>query len=89
MTLAAPSSLAVEYKYAGESDVDGEQADVVDVTGADNFSVRLYFDKKNDLPLLLSYRGPKPRVMTMTRQGGGAAKSLKISRKRAKKPKRK
>lgn len=75
MTLAAPTSLAVDYKYAGESDVDGEQADVIDVTGADNFSVRLFFDKKNHLPLLLSYRGPKPRVMTMTRQGGGAARS--------------
>jgi hypothetical protein len=74
MTLAAPSSLAVEYKYAGESDVDGEQADVVDVTGADNFSVRLYFDKKNHLPLLLSYRGPKPRIMTVSRPAGTSAK---------------
>ena len=72
MTLAPPTSLAVEYKYAGESDVDGEQADVVDVTGADNFSVRLFFDKKNHLPLLLSYRGPKPRIMTMTRPGGAS-----------------
>ena len=75
MTLAPPASLAVEYKYAGESDVDGEQVDVVDVTGADSFSVRLFFDKKNHLPLLLSYRGPKPRVMTMTRPAGSAARS--------------
>lgn len=74
MTLAAPSSLSLEYKYAGESDVDGEQADVIDVTGPDNFAVRLFFDKKNHLPLLLSYRGPKPRVMTMTRPAGGSAK---------------
>jgi len=73
MTLAAPASLELEYKYAGESDVDGEQADVIDVTGANNFSVRLFFDKKNHLPLLLSYRGPKPRIMTMTRPAGGAA----------------
>ena len=73
MTLAAPASLELEYKYAGESDVDGEQADVIDVTGANNFSVRLFFDKKNHLPLLLSYRGPKPRMITMTRSAGGAA----------------
>jgi hypothetical protein len=73
MTLAAPSSLALEYKYAGESDVEGEQADVIDVTGPDNFSVRLFFDKKKHLPLLLSYRGPKPRVFTMSRPAGGAA----------------
>jgi hypothetical protein len=72
MTLAAPPTLELEYKYAGESDVEGEQADVIDVMGHDNFSVRIFFDKKNHLPLLLSYRGPKPRVVTMTRPGGGA-----------------
>jgi hypothetical protein len=74
MTLAPPASLAVEYKYAGESDVEGEQADVIDVTGPDKFSVRLFFDKKNHLPLLLSYRGPKPRVMTLSRPAGGSTK---------------
>lgn len=73
MTLAAPASLELEYKYAGESDVDGEQADVIDVTGHDKFSVRIFFDKKNHLPLLLSYRGPKPRIVTISRPGGGAA----------------
>ena len=73
MTLAPLPALELEYKYAGESDVDGEQADVIDVTGHDNFSVRLFFDKKNHLPLLLSYRGPKPRIVTMMRQAGSAA----------------
>jgi hypothetical protein len=74
MTLAAPTALAVEYKYAGESDVDGEPADVIDVTGPDKFSVRLFFDKKSHLPLLLSYRGPKPRIVTMSRPASGAPK---------------
>lgn len=75
MTLAAPASMSLEYKYAGESDVDGEPADVLDVTGPDNFSARIFFDKKNHLPLLLSYRGPKPRIVTMSRPAGGAARS--------------
>jgi hypothetical protein len=75
MILTPPASLAVEYKYAGESDVENAQADVIDVTGPDNFTVRIFFDKQSHLPLLLSYRGPKPRVMTMTRQGGDAARS--------------
>jgi hypothetical protein len=75
MILTPPPSLAVEYKYAGESDVEDAQADVIDVTAPDNFSVRIFFDKKSHLPLLLSYRGPKPRIMTMTRQGGDAARS--------------
>ncbi len=75
MILTPPPSLAVQYKYAGESDVEDVQAEVIDVTAADNFAVRIFFDKKSHLPLLLSYRGPKPRVMTMTRQGNGTARS--------------
>jgi hypothetical protein len=70
MILMPPASMQVEFKYAGESDVEDLPADVVDVTGPDQFSVRLFFDKKTHLPLLLSYRGPKPRMLTMTRQGG-------------------
>jgi len=65
-----PASMQVDFKYAGESDVEDMPVDVVDVTGPDQFSVRLFFDKKTHLPLLLSYRGPKPRMLTMTRQGG-------------------
>lgn len=87
MTLAAPPALELGYKYAGESDVDGEQADVIDVTGHDKFSVRIFFDKKNHLPLLLSYRGPKPRIVTMTRQAGAGTKpeDLKKARDEAEK----
>ena len=75
MILTPPPALTLEYKYAGESDVEGAQADVIDVSGPNNFAVRIFFDKKNHLPLLLSYRGPKPRVMTMTRQADSASRS--------------
>jgi hypothetical protein len=87
MILTPPPSLAVEYKYAGESDVEDVQADVIDVTGPDKFAMRIFFDKKSHLPLLLSYRGPKPRIMTMTRQAGGNAKpeDLKKAREEAEK----
>jgi hypothetical protein len=73
MILTAPPSLAVEYKYAGESEVEDTQADVIDISGPDQFSVRVFFDKNTHLPLLLSYRGPKPRVMTMQRPAAGQA----------------
>jgi len=82
MTLAPPASLAVEYKYAGESDVEGEQADVVDVTGPDKFSVRLFLGKKNHLPLLLSYRGPRPRIVTMNRPANGPPKPEDVKKAR-------
>ena len=80
--LMAPPSLAVDYKYAGESDVEDLKADVIDVTGPDNFAMRVFFDKSSHLPLLLSYRGPKPRVVTMTRPAGGAAKPEDIKKAR-------
>jgi hypothetical protein len=80
--LMPPPSLAVEYKYAGESDVEDVQADVIDVTAPDNFSVRIFFDKKSHIPLLLSYRGPKPRIMTMTRQAGGNVKPEDVKKAR-------
>jgi hypothetical protein len=59
-----PSSFPVEYKYAGESDVENAPADVIEVTGPDKFAVRIFFDKQTHLPLLLSYRSIKPRIMT-------------------------
>jgi hypothetical protein len=80
--LTPPPSLAVEYAYAGESEVEDAQADVIDVTAPEKFSVRIFFDKKSHIPLLLSYRGPKPRIMTMTRQAGGNVKPEELKKHR-------
>ena len=82
MILTPPASLQVEFKYAGESDVEDLPADVLDVTGPDKFAARLFFDKKTHLPLLLSYRGPKPRMMTVTRQSGARASAEEIKKAR-------
>ncbi|HEX7334752.1 MAG TPA: hypothetical protein VF290_24835, partial [Pyrinomonadaceae bacterium] len=82
MILTPPPSLAVEYKYAGDSDVEDAQAEVIDVSGPDNFAVRVFFDKQSHIPLLLSYRGPKPRIMTMTRQAGSGTKPEDIKKAR-------
>jgi len=82
MILTAPPALAVEYKYAGESEVEDAQADVIDISGPDNFAVRVFFDKQSHIPLLLSYRGPKPRVMTMQRQAGGSGRPEDIKKAR-------
>jgi hypothetical protein len=75
----------VEYKYAGESDVEDAQADVIDVSGPNNFSVRVFFDKKSHIPLLLSYRGPKPRIVTMTRPAGSKPEDVNKAREEAEK----
>jgi hypothetical protein len=83
--LVSPSSLSLDYTYAGESEVDEVQADVVEVTGPEKFAVRLFFDKQSHLPLLLSYRGPKPRIMTMTRSAGPSEEAIKKAREEAEK----
>ena len=80
MILTPPPEMAVEYKYAGESEVEDAKADVVDVTGPENFSVRVFFDQSSHLPLLLSYRGPKPRTVMLTRQASEKAKPEDIKK---------
>lgn len=72
-----PSSMLLDYKYAGDSEVDDTHAEVVDVTGPDRFAVRIFFDKQSHLPLLLSYRGNKPRIVTMSRGQGTDIKKAK------------
>lgn len=88
MILTPPPALAVEYKYAGESEVEDAQAEVIDVSGPNNFAVRVFFDKKSHIPLLLSYRGPKPRIMTMQRPSRGSATPDEIRKAREEAEKR-
>jgi hypothetical protein len=73
-TLAATPT-AGEFKYVGDSDVDGTPVDVLEVPGPNKVAIRIFVDKKTHLPLLLSYRGPKPRIVTMSRPGGGAMRT--------------
>jgi hypothetical protein len=68
--LTTPPSVSVEYKYVGESNVEETAADVVEVSGPDKFAVRIFFDKQSHIPLLLSYRGNKPRIITSFSRGG-------------------
>ena len=77
-----PPSVSVEYKYVGESDVEDAHADVIEVTGPEKLAIRLYFDKHTHLPLLLSYRGTKPRIMTSFKTPGDKnAKSEELEKK--------
>jgi hypothetical protein len=80
LVLSAPSSIPVEYTYAGESDVEDTPAEVIDVTGPDKLSIRLFFDKQTHMPMLLSYRAPKPRIVTMTRATDKNAKPEDIKK---------
>lgn len=87
LLLSAPADFPLQFNYAGEATADDGAADVIDATGPDGFSVRLFVDKQTHLPLMLAYRAPKPRVMTMTMRAdghGGGGKPAKTPEELAK-----
>ncbi|HKQ90180.1 MAG TPA: hypothetical protein VJZ77_05830 [Blastocatellia bacterium] len=55
---ATPSSLPVEFTYAGHAvaQVDGKKADVLNVTGTNNFAARLFIHPETRQVLMLSYK---------------------------------
>ncbi|HEX8421822.1 MAG TPA: hypothetical protein VF634_00325, partial [Pyrinomonadaceae bacterium] len=89
LLLSSPSGYGLEFNYAGEAVADDGRADVIDATGRDGFAARLFLDKETHLPLMLTYRAPKPRVFTtMMRSGDGGDKkkqedALKEAREKA------
>lgn len=64
LLLNAPSGYGLEFNYAGEAVADDGRADVIDATGPEGFAARLFLDKETHLPLMLTYRAPKPRMFT-------------------------
>jgi len=55
---ATPSSLSVEFTYAGQAvaQADGTKADVLNVTGTNNFAARLFINPQTHQVLMLSYK---------------------------------
>ena len=54
-----------QYSYLGEAESVEGKAYVIEVKNADNFTARLFIDQQSNLPLMVTYQGPQPRVMTM------------------------
>ncbi len=61
---AAHPALDARYTYAGAAESPDGKAHVIDVTNGDGFSARLFIDQATGLPLMLTYKGPQPRVIT-------------------------
>jgi len=70
MLVAAPASVPLEFKYAGEAESPDGKADVIDVTGPSSFAAKLFLDKTHHRPLMLAYRGVAPRVVMQMQRGG-------------------
>jgi hypothetical protein len=54
--LTTPSTFPVNTTYVGEAEAEDGRADVLEVTGANNLSMRLFFDRETHLLRLASYR---------------------------------
>ena len=68
--LTTPSSFPVEFSFAGEAESPDGKADVLEVKGPSGFAARLFLDQKTHYPLMLTYNGMKPRVITQTMSAG-------------------
>jgi hypothetical protein len=64
-------SLRATYTYAGEAESPDGRAHVIDVKDDDGFSARVFIDQATNLPLMITYQGPKRVVMGGTRAAGG------------------
>ena len=68
--LITPSSFPVEFSFAGEAESPDGKADVLEAKGPGGFAARLFLDQKTHYPLMLTYNGKKPRIMTQTTAPG-------------------
>ena len=67
--LAAPAGATIEFTYVGEAEAPDGRADVIDargLAGSENFTARLFLDRKTRRPLMLSYRGLERRTVGMS-----------------------
>ena len=60
----AHPAINAEYTYAGEAESPDGKAYVIDVKNADGFAARLFIDEQTHLPLMVTYQGPQPRMMS-------------------------
>ena len=61
--MAHPAAGA-EYTYLGEAASVEGRAWVIDAKNGDGFAARLFVDEETNLPLMVTYKGPQPRVVT-------------------------
>jgi hypothetical protein len=68
----AHPTMDAQYTYAGEAESPDGKAHVIDAKTADGFAARLFIDQESHLPLMVTYQGPQPRMITAggPRSGG-------------------
>jgi hypothetical protein len=67
-------AVKASYAYAGEAESPDGRAHVIDVKDDDGFAARLFIDEATNLPLMITYQGPRRVVMTSGTMAGGAVR---------------
>ena len=72
LTGGTQPGFAAMYAYGGQAESPDGKAEIIDVTGPDDFKCRLFVDAETHLPLMLSYMEPEARMVmrTVGREGG-------------------
>jgi hypothetical protein len=78
LTGSTQPGFSCTYVYSGQAESPDGKADIIDVSGPDDFKARLFVDAETHLPLMLTYMEPEARVMMRTvardgRSGGPGA----------------
>lgn len=81
LLLTPPPSQPLEFTFAGEEQTPDGSADMLEATGPDGFAVRLFFDQRSHLLLMMSYRGAAQRMTINRQQSTGRASSEKEAKK--------
>ena len=61
-----------QLTYGGEAEAEDGKADVLEAKSEGGTPVRIFFDQKTHLPLMLTYEGAQPRMMFRQGRPGGA-----------------
>ena len=67
------SSFPLTFTYVGQAEAPQGRADVVDVKGAANFTVRLFVNTETHLPIMVSWQLPAPQAGRGGGRGRGPA----------------
>ena len=60
MFAASFSTYPLTFTYVGEAEAPQGKADVIDAKGPNNFTLRLFINQQNHLPIMVSWQGPAP-----------------------------
>jgi hypothetical protein len=70
LTGGTQPGFAATYAYGGQAESPDGKADIIDVTGPDDFKCRLFVDTETHLPLMITYMEPEARMVMRTVGGG-------------------